>query len=151
LLLRYERYSNRIIMPDRISTGILPFFSAALRIWAERGQKGHVAVDFSRVEKAFANGMLGVIAKIEDLRHQGVAVVIMLPSDPIAREFFFTTNWANLLDPVYPRAAKRKKNHFVQHFTSFGELPEMVNNFMDVVLRYIYMPRDIQSALEWSV
>jgi anti-sigma regulatory factor (Ser/Thr protein kinase) len=150
VLLTYDTYSNRIVFSDHISTGILPHFAAAIRLWRERGPANSLTFDFSRVSKAFANGMLGVIATANNLRSQGVDILVTPPYNQIPRRFFSSTNWAHLLDPRLTRTYN-KRNHFVQRFSSYEELPDVVNNFMEVVLRHIQMPRDIQSALEWSV
>jgi anti-sigma regulatory factor (Ser/Thr protein kinase) len=150
VFLAYDTYSNRITFSDHISTGILPHFAAAIRLWRERGPANFLTFDFSRVSKAFANGMLGVIATANKLRSEGVDILVTLPYNRIPRQFFLSTNWAHLLDPQFTRT-NNKRNHFVQRFSSYKELPEVVNNFMEVVLRHIHMPRDIQSALEWSV
>jgi len=150
LLLTYDTYSNRILFSNHISTGILPHFAAAIRLWRERGLANSLTFDFSKVSKAFANGMLGIIATANNLRSQGVEILVTQPYNQIAKDFFSSTNRANLLDPQLRRINK-KRNHFAQRFSSYEELPRVVNNFMEVVLRHIKMPRDIQSALEWSV
>jgi len=150
VFLKYDTFGNRIEFSDHISTGILPHFAAAIRLWHERGPANSLTFDFSRVSKAFANGMLGVIATANNLRFQGVDILVTLPYSQMPRQFFSSTNWAHLLDSRFART-NNKRNHYVQRFSSYQELPDVVNNFMEVVLRHIEIPRDIQSALEWSV
>ena len=151
MILKYDSYHNKIILPDRISTGILPHFISAASQWLQRGPAATITLDFSLTKKAFANGMLGIIAIVNQLRAEGVNIKVILPDDKKANGYFFTTNWAHLLDPRFKSNKKHSKNHFVAQFGSFEQLPPLVNNFMDLVLEHILMPKDIQSALEWSV
>ncbi len=152
MIVRYDSYKNRIIFPERIATGILPSFAGALYQWKSRNLTNRITLDFSGVTKAFANGMLGIIATVADLRLQGYEITIQPPGLPVTKAFFLSTNWGYLLDPfLLPKSSRRNQKHFVQQFTSFQELPNLVNNFMDIIMRHIEMPKDILSALEWSV
>lgn len=136
---------------ERIASGILPEFAGAVRQWLQRNPEGQLKLDFSRVVKAFANGMLGVIAIVSELRRQGADIDIVFPSLESSTDFFGATNWAHLLDPGYPEDGTVYKKHFVRQFTHFEELPAIIDRFMDVVMRHIEMPADILAALEWSV
>ena len=131
--------------------GLLPEFAAALAIWRQRKPGNYLTLDFSGVTKAFANGMLGIIATVADLRRQGCDPIIILPHDPDYQEFFLTTNWAHLLNPLYPLENGQKLRHFAQQFSSADSLPKLIYPFMNIVMRYISMPKDILSALDWSV
>jgi anti-sigma regulatory factor (Ser/Thr protein kinase) len=151
LIVRYDSYLNKIIFPAKVSVGLLPEFAVALRLWNERKPSEFLTLDFSGVTKAFANGMLGIIAQVSALRLQGNEIVVILPHQPDYQEFFLATNWAHLLNPLYPLERGQKPRHFAQQFTSFAELPDLIFQFMNIVMRYIAMPKDILSALEWSV
>jgi hypothetical protein len=151
LFVKYNSRQNKIEFPDRISVGILPEFAAAISIWDQRKPGNSLAFDFSRVTKAFANGMLGIIAKVTQLRLKGNDIFIILPHQPDHREFFLATNWAYLLNPDFPMETGQNTRHFARQFTSFEMLPNLIFQFMNIVMRYISMPKDILSALEWSV
>lgn len=147
----FNSYRNAIEFPARISAGVLPDFGAALHQWNLRGQTDRLILDFSNVEKAFANGMLGIIAMIADLRAKGFQIDYIPPASATARDFFAATKWSGFLNPEIQRPEKIYRKHFIQQFNSFEELPDLVNNFMDIIIRHIEMPRDILTALEWSV
>ena len=151
MLASYDSHQNKIKFPDKISVGLLPEFAAAIGLWHQRKPGNFLTLDFSRVTKAFANGMLGIIAKVAQLRLQGNDIFIILPHQSDAKEFFLTTNWAHLLNPGFPMDTKQNTRHFARQFTSFEMLPDLIFQFMNIVMRYISMPRDILSALEWSV
>ena len=95
--------------------------------------------------------MLGIIAMITDLRVKGFQIDYLPPASGTAKDFFSATKWSSFLNPEMQRPEKIYRKHFIQQFTSFKELPDLVNNFMDVIIRHIEMPADILTALEWSV
>jgi hypothetical protein len=151
LIIKYDSYLNKIMFPSRISVGLLPEFAAALSVWQQKKPGNYLTLDFSGVTKAFANGMLGIIATVAQLRLQGYDPIIILPHDPDYREFFLTTNWAHFLHPQYPMDSGQKRRHFAQQFSYADTLPNLIYPFMNIVMRYISMPKDILSALDWSV
>ena len=71
-IVKYKSFNNSIVFPERIAIGLLPDFSAAIQIWNERKRKNELWLDFSAVQKAYANGMLGIIASVNELRRQGI-------------------------------------------------------------------------------
>lgn len=150
-IVKYSSYANSIVFPDRVSSGLLPDFAAAVKTWQSRRPKDFVIFDFSSVRKAFANGMLGIIAIVTELRRQGTTTVIKLPKQPDALRFFFTTSWAHLLDPTLRDRYRHNNKHFVQHFSSFEEIPPIINHFMEIIMGHIQMPGDVLAALEWSI
>lgn len=151
-LVKYESYRNRIIFPKRIATGALPEFASAIQEWNNRKPSNFLTLDFSKVVKAFANGMLGIIAITVNLRLQGTQIDVILPELPIPKEFLRSTNWAHFLDPVhFPKRSQARKRQFLGQFSTFEELPAQVTGFMEIVMRHMEMPGDILSALEWSV
>lgn len=150
-IVKYSSYANSIIFPDRVSSGLLPDFAAAVKTWQSRKPKDTVIFDFSSVRKAFANGMLGIIATVTELRRQGTTTVIKLPNQSDALRFFFATSWAHLLDPMLRDRYHHNNKHFVRHFSGFEEIPPIVNHFMEMIMGHIQMPGDVLAALEWSI
>jgi anti-sigma regulatory factor (Ser/Thr protein kinase) len=150
-LVKYESFKNRIIFPERIAIGALPQFAAAIQEWADRKPGACLTLDFSKVIKAFANGMLGVIAIVADLRLLGNEITIIPPELPIPGKFFRSTNWAHLLDPVhFSESTQARRRQFIRQFSAFEELPSLLEGFMEIVMRHMEMPGDILAALEWS-
>lgn len=150
-LVRYDSYKNRIVFPDRIASGALPEFASAIKQWLLRRPDDKLKLDFSNVIKAFANGMLGIIAIVSESRLEGKEIEIIPPKLHTSKEFFEATNWAHLLDPQIPKVDGPNKKHFVQQFSSYEEIPGMIDKFMNIIIGHIEMPGDILSALEWSV
>lgn len=150
-LVKYSSFRNSIIFPRRIASGLLPDFAAAVNIWQERKRENTLTLDFTKVNKAFANGMLGIIAIITELRRQGTNIDVHLPKLESARSFFATTSWTHLLNPVFKDGYKLNRKHFVKHFGSFEEIPPIINHFMEIIMGHIQMPKDVLAALEWSI
>lgn len=150
-LVKYDSYHNRIAFPPKIASGLLPDFAAAVKTWQARKRENSLTLDFSRVLKAYANGMLGVIAIASELRRQGTLVKIRLPGQEAARGFFAATSWTHLLDPALKDDYEPNNKHFVQHFNSFEDIPSVINHFMEIIMGHIQMPKDILAALEWSI
>lgn len=150
-IVKYSSYSNAILFPGRIGPGILPDFAAAIHIWQQRKPDNVITLDFSHTIRAFANGMLGIIAMVSELRRQGVTVKIILPRKKEAQRFFTAVSWTHLLDPLLQEGYKYSNNHFVEQYHSFAEIPPVVNHFMDIIMGHIQMPKDVLAALEWSI
>lgn len=148
---KHNAYSNKIIFPKRVASGILPDFAAAINSWYKRKPDDSLTLDFSLVERAFANGMLGIIAIATELRRQGIKLSVWLPQLETARKFFNATNWAHLLDTDFKDSYRVNNKHFVQQFHSFEEIPDTITHFMEIIMGHIQMPKDVLAALEWSI
>lgn len=152
MIVRYDSFNNKIIFPAKVATGVLPEFVSAVKQWElRRWGTDRLILDFSNVEKAFANGMLGVISISAKLRNEGARIKVILPDTEQYQRFFLETNWAFLLDSKFPEGSGQSFRHFAQQFTSYREIPGLINGFMKIVMNHVYMPYDIVSALEWSV
>jgi anti-sigma regulatory factor (Ser/Thr protein kinase) len=105
------------------------------------------------VKKVFADGMLPVICIIDDLRETGVKVEVRLPLDYETRKLFRSVNWAHYLSPdQFEKSDSIYDRHLVtRRFENAEEQQKSVNDFMDVVLRTMRIPKDITSGLEWSI
>ncbi|UYQ95929.1 DUF4325 domain-containing protein [Chitinophaga horti] len=150
-IVKYDSYRNAIYFPTRVASGLLPDFAAAIETWRLRRRPYPLRLDFSQVTKAFANGMLGVIAITAELRRQGVKLEIVMPHHKDASRFFHTCGWAHLLNPSSNNGFKPNRKHYVQPFDTFQEIPTVTANFMDIIMGHIHMPKDVLAALEWSI
>jgi anti-sigma regulatory factor (Ser/Thr protein kinase) len=97
--------------------------------------------------------MLPIIATITDLRLKKHKIKIILPNDNNVRKLFRSTNWAYFLSPQdYPKSESIHDRHLVtKQFIDYKELAWIMKDFMDVILRSMHIPKDIFSALEWSI
>lgn len=150
---RYVSYNNVIKLPSKISSSIIFDFSAAIRLWQAARPYDMLTLDFSAVEYAYPNGMLPILAIMSDLRYKKLKLKILLPNNYRIRKLFNTSNWSYYLDPQNNNRSEATHNkHLVtKNFYNDSELPKIINDFMDVVLRNMKIPKDIVSALEWSV
>lgn len=150
-IVKYNSYTNTIVLPPKISAGLLGDFAAAIALWRKRNKTNSLILDFSHVYRAFANGMLGIIATADELRRQGFTILINLPEAITARRFFAATSWTYLLNPEAANEYKLNTKHYVQRFKSFEEIPHVINHFMEIIMGHIEMPADVLAALEWSI
>ena len=150
---RYIRKHNSIVFfTNKINTYSVLQFSSAVNYFKQL-KLDSVVVDFMYVKKVFADGMLPVICIIDDLRETGVKVEVRLPLDYETRKLFRSVNWAHYLSPdQFEKSDSIYDRHLVtRRFENAEEQQKSVNDFMDVVLRTMRIPKDITSGLEWSI
>ncbi|HYG40083.1 MAG TPA: DUF4325 domain-containing protein [Cytophagales bacterium] len=119
----------------------------------KRTNSDSLFLDFGEVRYAYPNGVLPIIASIEQLRQNGTRVNIRLPYHYDTRKLFHSVNWAHFLNPDKYRISEfQHDRHLVtRNFTNAIEQTNIVDDFMDVVLRSMTLPRNIISGLEWSI
>lgn len=112
-----------------------------------------LTLDFSKVMQAYPNGVLPIISSITEIRDEGYNVYVKLPHNENVRRLFRSVNWAHYLAPSqFEKSEAMHDRHLVtRNFKDEKEQFQIVNDFMDVVLRNMELPKDIISGLEWSV
>jgi anti-sigma regulatory factor (Ser/Thr protein kinase) len=112
-----------------------------------------LTLDFSRVLQAYPNGVLPIISSITEIRDAGHNVYVKLPQNNNIRRLFRSVNWAHFLAPSqFEKSESTHDRHLVtRNFLDEQEQFKLVNDFMDVVLRNMELPKDIISGLEWSI
>lgn len=152
ILVKYISFDNTIKFSTKIGANIILDFAAAISLWQKKRPHDVLTLNFLGVQKAYPNGMLAIISTINYYRAKGYIIKVELPNDNNVRKLFRSTNWAHLLDPQYSKSESVHQRHLVTRaFSSFTDIPEILNDFMGVVLMNIAMPKDIVSALEWSI
>lgn len=148
----YSRQLQTIKFGERVNSYVIGDFSSALAIHLKTKSKD-LTIDFSYVRQAYPNGMLGIISTISNLRALGHTVKVILPTDFEVRKLFRNGNWAYFLAPEENlKSESFHDRHLVtRQFSSNNEQTEVVNDFMDVILRNMEVPKDIISGLEWSI
>jgi anti-sigma regulatory factor (Ser/Thr protein kinase) len=113
----------------------------------------NLTLDFSRVLQAYPNGVLPIISSITEIRNEGYQVYVKLPTNDNVRRLFRSVNWAHFLSPEqFEKSESTHDRHLVTRiFFDEKEQTQVVNDFMDVVLRSMEVPKDILSGLEWSI
>lgn len=113
-----------------------------------------VVLDLSECERAYQNGVLPLIASVDELRRAGNDASAILPTDNYLQRLFLNANWAHLLEP--DRYGESNTYHPVhvpaRRFSGPEEQQRLVNETLDVLLRSIpSFQRDDLNALEWSI
>jgi len=146
------RQENRLAFTDRVNARAHREFMWALHEARTRGFEDLV-LDFSQCQGAFPNGMIPLLLSTDALRRKGVDLEIVLPSNPDVHRLFLNANWAHYLDPAQHELSDTTHDrHVATHrFTSPDEQQDLVNAFMDVVLRTMRLERDVIAGLEWSI
>ena len=154
------RYSNCYILKknktiyfkNKISSYSIINFITAINYANELNFK-KLTIDFSDVKKVFPNGILPIICCIEELRAKGIEVYIILPKQDDIRKLFRSVNWAYFLSPEqFEKSESTHDRHLVtRRFENAEEQKKVVDDFMDVILRNLSIPKDIVSGIEWSI
>ncbi|UTW64559.1 DUF4325 domain-containing protein [bacterium SCSIO 12741] len=133
------------------SFNVKDFCSAINRF--KQSENENLTVDFSRVMQAYPNGVLPIISTITEIRDEGYDVYVKLPQSDNVRRLFRSVNWAHFLSPAqFEKSESTHDRHLVtRNFRDENEQTQVVNDFMDVVLRSIEVPKDVLSGLEWSI
>lgn len=144
--------NQSITFTEKINSISILHFISAVKYAFKLGYK-ELTVDFSKVKKVFPNGILPIICSIDELRISGINIYIKLPSNDETRRMFRSVNWAHFLAPEqFEKSESNYDRHLVtRRFENAEEQKLVVDDFMDVVLRNLEVPKDILSGLEWSI
>lgn len=113
----------------------------------------NLVLDFSACDRAYPNGMLPLLASADAWRREKLGLSIVLPDDDGCSRLFSNTNWAHFLEPErYDKSDSRHEHHVSAHrFTDSKRQQELVDGFMNVVMRNLFLRRDVIAGLEWSI
>jgi hypothetical protein len=152
-LVQYISYSNVISFPQKINSSIIADFVSAVNEWLNLRKHDALNLDFQGVLNPYSSGMLAIIATVVDLRVKSYKINVLLPNDKRSKKLFIDKNWAHFLNPEqFSKSESVLHRHMViKQFSDFTDIPVIINDFMDIVLRTMKIPKDIFSALEWSV
>ncbi|WP_370897784.1 STAS-like domain-containing protein [Chryseobacterium gossypii] len=144
--------TKSITFTEKINLFSILDFISAIRYSIKLEYK-ELTIDFRKVKKVFPNGMLPIICTIDKLRDSGIKFYIKLPINDEVRRMFRSVNWAFYLAPEqYDKSESIYDRHLVtRRFENAQEQKSVVDDFMDVVLRNLQVPKDILSGLEWSI
>lgn len=153
--MRTSYYRDRDVtveLTGKINSYNVKDFSTALEKFNE-SYENHLTVDFSRVELAYPSGVLPIITSLHQLRNEGFSIYVKLPQNDSTRKLFRSVNWAHYLSPEqFEKSESTHDRHLVARmFCDSIQQKSVVDDFMDVVLRSMSVPRDIISGLEWSI
>lgn len=146
------RDQNRICFTGRVNSYAHRQFMWRLHDCRTLGYQD-IVLDFSICEWAFPNGMLPLLSSADLLRREHVDLSVVLPDKDELRRLFLNTNWAHFLEPEnYQKSDTAHDRHMAAHrFTDSDGQQQLVNVFMDVVMRNMTLERDVIAGLEWSI
>lgn len=148
----FRRYDSTIEFTGKLNSFNVKDVCSAIYIFKESGNK-QLTLDFSRVLQAYPNGVLPIISSITEIRKEGFKVYVKLPNHSRVRRLFRNVNWAHFLAPnQFDKSESTHDRHLVtRNFQDENDQTSIVDDFMDVVLRSMEVPKDIISGLEWSI
>lgn len=118
-------------------------------------QENHdrLILDFTNVKSAFPNGMVPIISGLDPIREKGIEILLSLPKQKDASRLFIYTNWAHLISPQnFKEEITTHNRHLIaKRFTNSDEQQNVVNEFIDVIMRNMDVSRDVIAGLEWSI
>jgi len=148
----YKQRNNTIELTGKVNSFNVKDFCAAISLYKSNPSR-QLTLDFSRVTNAYPNGMLPIISTVTLLRYEGHDVYVKLPHNDNTRALFRSVNWAHYLSPKqFEISESQHDRHLVtRFFKDEVEQKKAVDDFMDVILRNMELPRSIISGLEWSI
>ena len=146
------RDGNRISFVGRVNGFAHRQFMWRLDECRTRGYED-VVLDFSTCESAFPIGMIPLLAHADALRREAVDLSVELPEKPELERLFRNTNWAHFLEPsrFQQSDAVHDRHLAARRFRDSAQQQELVNAFMDVVMRSMTLDRPVIAGLEWSI
>ena len=146
------RNGNRIRFVSKVNAYAHYQFMWCLADALRRGYED-VVLDFSTCKSAYPDGMIPLLSSADALRRDRIDVSVQLPEGPELDRLFLNTNWAHILDPKRFRKSDTEHDRHLaaQRFRSFDQQQELVNAFMDIVMRNMTLDRRVIAGLEWSV
>jgi hypothetical protein len=148
----YREKDQTIELTGKVNAYNVTDFCSAVDRFKVSNSK-NLIVDFNKVERAYPNGMLPIICEMDLLRYRGIDIYVKLPQKNDVRKLFRTVNWAHYLSPEqFEKSESTHDKHLVtRRFETAEQQKIVVDDFMDVVLRSMAIPKDIFSGLEWSI
>jgi anti-sigma regulatory factor (Ser/Thr protein kinase) len=148
----YRDSDSTIQLSGKLNSFNIKDFCTAFERFYSSG-KSNVTIDFERVERAYPSGVLPIITSLDIARDKGIKIYVKLPNNDNTRKLFRSVNWAHFLSPEqFEKSESVHDRHLVtRRFENAEQQKAVVDDFMDVVLRSMTIPRDIISGLEWSI
>jgi len=148
----YRQKDKTVLIRGKVNSYNVKDFCAAINLF-KHSQESKLTIDFSTVMSAYPNGMLPIITAVQKLRENNIDIYIKLPNNDHTRRLFRAVNWAYFLSPEqFEKSESTHDRHLVTtNFKTAVEQKNAVDDLMEVILRNMELPRDIISALEWSI
>jgi len=144
--------NNRIVFFSKVNPYTHRQFMSILDYILQDNEKV-ITLDFSKIRRAYPDGMIPIITTVDYLKRMGVKVHVSLPTHSDTRRLFLHTNWAYLLSPehFHLEITQHNKHLVAKRFNSSEEQQSVVNEFVDIVMRNMEVKREVIAGLEWSI
>ena len=142
---------DRIVFTDQFKASMVNGFLACVEQWiVERHRR--IVLDFSASSAAWPDSMVPVLATADWLRSNGVDVATRLPRETELERLFTQASWAHHLEPTRFAASTADIEHFnARRFRDAEEQQVVVNEFMRLIVGTLSPPKDVLTAIEWSI
>jgi anti-sigma regulatory factor (Ser/Thr protein kinase) len=112
----------------------------------------NITFDFTDITGAWPDSMVPVLVTADWLKANDCTVSVVLPVDEELRRLFINTSWAHYLDPNAFTARDVNIDHFnARRFRDASEQQRVVSEIMRIAVVKLPLPKDILTALEWSI
>lgn len=141
-----------IELGKKINAFCIKDFCSAIQKFKQSGNS-KLIIDLKKVEKAYPNGILPIICELDIIRDNSIEVIVNLPQKDNTRKLFRSVNWAHFLSPnQYEKSESIYDKHLVtRRFENPESQKKVVDDFMNIIIGYMNLPKDIISGLEWSI
>jgi anti-sigma regulatory factor (Ser/Thr protein kinase) len=112
-----------------------------------------VTLDFTKVKRAYPEGMMQVVAHVDHLRRHGMHFDLILPTDKALAGVFTACNWAYFINPAMqdPSSYRGDAQLPVLRFSTAAEQKDVVDRGMEVALHQMSLSRTHLRGLEWAL
>jgi anti-sigma regulatory factor (Ser/Thr protein kinase) len=143
---------DRVDFPDRVTGAVGLDAIRCLSRARDSGLSG-ATLDFSKVHRAYAEGMMQVIGHVDHLRRSGMHFDVILPTDKGLSGVFTACNWAHFMNPaMYDPSTYRGDTQLpVLRFATGSEQKRVVDDAMEVALHQMSLKRVHLRGLEWAL
>lgn len=134
-------------MDERSARDLIHVLSEASRA----GVPG-LTIDLSRAQRAYPEGMVQLIGRVESLRLGGMHFDAIAPKDRQMARVFESCNWLHLLAPTMHDPSPPSETHLpVQRFSDAAEQSRVVNQMVEMTLRQLELERSVIGGIEWAL
>lgn len=138
-----------IVLNDKLNFGGMVQFMAKFN----GAQCNEMTIDFSRVERAYPNGIVPIICEISHQRRSvGRKIAVIPPKSEQLRELFHSNGWwAYLFEDESPADHKGGSTIPLYAYSNSKELNEAICKIVDILARKTQMSKGVHHAFEWTI
>ena len=148
-----KRIENRILFPYRVGWSASIGFRKMLHGLVEKRGYEEIVLDFSRVVKAYPNGMVPVISEMTHYKERRkIDFSVVFPHKESVFSLFTRNGWLFYLDTdgyPEPQSTSTASNLPLQKFSSDVELNDIVNKAVDLCIQQLVFADGVPQAFEW--